>query len=198
MSEIGERMVSELKRIREVLELTQPLGFGKRREAQWLNVWLQHVDNVEYVWYLKEKTGGRDYREQRDLTGYLMNLWRYDATDKNTGKKRPKLVAHLHADKDYYLRTGFYTNFSQTLMAGLLELPDVPLSQEPLTLVAESFAGTKAEPTVFCRVEYKGLRMQSAEKLEHKILFEKLQARFGFKNPLERVDDETDDEAHDG
>jgi hypothetical protein len=188
MSDIGERMLSELQRIRETLELTQPLGFGKRQAPQWLNVWLQQVGEVEYVWYFKSKTGTRDYRSERDLTGYLVNLWRYESVDKQTGIKQPKLVAHIHAGKDYFLRTGFYTNFSQTLMAGLLELPELDLTQVPLTFVAESFAGTRANPTVFCRIEFRGTRMTVSEKVEHKVLLEQLQSRFGFKNPLELPD----------
>jgi hypothetical protein len=197
MSDIGERMLVELRRIRESLERSESLGFGKKQEARWLNVFLQTVDGTEYVWYFKDRHSPvREYVPERDLTGYLMNLWRFDSVDSRTGKKRPKLVAHIHAGRDYYLRTGFYTNFSETLMAGLLELPEVNLSQEPLTLIAESFVGTRAEPTIFCRVEYKGLRMQPADKLEHKLLFERLQERFGFKNPLDKADD--GDEDHDG
>lgn len=197
MSDIGERMLAELRRIRESLERSEELGFGKKQEARWLNVFLQKVEGKEYVWYFKDRhSAERDYMAERDLTGYLMNLWRFDSVDSNTGKKRPKLVAHIHAGRDYYLRTGFYTNFSETLMAGLLELPNVNLAQEPLTFVAESFVGTRAEPTIFCRVEYKGLRMQPSEKLEHKLLFERLQERFGFKNPLDKLDD--GDEDHDG
>jgi hypothetical protein len=197
MSDIGERMIGELRRIRESLERSEVLGFGKKQEARWLNVFLQTVDGVEYVWYFKDRhSPKREYVPERDVTGYLMNLWRFDSVDPQTKKKRPKLVAHIHAGRDYYLRTGFYTNFSQTLMGGLLELPDLNLSQEPLTFVAESFVGTLAEPTIFCRVEYKGLRMQPGEKLEHKLLFQRLQERFGFKNPLDKLDDGEED--HDG
>ncbi len=38
MSEIAERMLYELRRIREALDGTQPLGFGKRQEPAYIFV----------------------------------------------------------------------------------------------------------------------------------------------------------------
>ncbi len=82
------------------------------------------------------------------------------------------------------VQTGFSTNFAKTLLTGLLQLEPEALD-EPLTLVAEDNAGSRARPTVFCRVESKGVRMTPTINREVKpeALYDEVLERFGFGDP---------------
>ncbi len=129
--------------------------------------------------------------EERDLTGYLVNVWRFDRVDATTQEKAPRLNVQVRADKDYIVQTGFYTNFSKTFLAGLLELEPQAL-EEPVTLVVETNEGSRQSaqrsgyrPTLFCRVEWRGERMTPVvgKGREPKELFEQAVARFGFTDP---------------
>jgi len=192
MSEVGERVLSELRRIREALEGNQPLGFGKRQEPVYVFVKYERRGNEVSVWYRRDKLEGVNYPiPERDLTGYLVNLWRFDREDETTREKVPRLNVQIRADKDYVIQTGFYTNFSKSLLAGLLELEPTAL-QEPLTLVVESNEGSKQSaqrsgyrPTLFCRVEWRGARMtpELGKGREPKELYGEVVARFGFSDP---------------
>ena len=181
MSDVGEKMLTELRRIRQALEGSQPLGFGKRHEPSYVFVkW-----DGTTVWY------GRDKHEavnrpiqERDLTGYLVNVWRFDRVDATTQEKVPRLNIQVRADKDYIIQTGFYTNFSITFLAGLNELAPSAL-REPVTLVVETNEGSKHRPTLFCRVEWRGTRMTPVvgKGREPKELYEQAVSRFGFVDP---------------
>ncbi len=96
----------------------------------------------------------------------------------------PKLNVQIRADKDYVVQTGFSTNFAKTLLTGLLQLEPGAL-EEPLTLVAEDNAGSRARPTVFCRVESRGVRMTPnlSREVKSETLYEEVIARFGFSDP---------------
>ncbi len=181
MSDVGERMLAELRRIREALEGVQPLGFGKRQEPSYVFVkW-----DGATVWYQRDRHEGVNRPiEERDLTGYLVNIWRFDRVDATTQEKVPRLNVQVRADKDYIVQTGFYTNLSKTLLAGLLELEPSAL-EEPVTLVVETNEGSKHRPTLFCRVEWRGTRMTPmiGKGRESKELYDEVVARFGFTNP---------------
>jgi hypothetical protein len=181
VSDMGERMLAELKRIREALEDSQALGFGKRQEPSYVFVkW-----DGKTVWYGRDKHEGVNRPiEARDLTGYLVNVWRFDRVDATTQEKVPRLNIQIRADKDYIVQTGFTTNFSKTFLAGLNELEPGAL-KEPVTLVVETNEGSRHRPTLFCRVEWRGERMTPdvGKGREPKELFEQAVAKFGFTDP---------------
>lgn len=192
MSDVGEKMLLELRRIREALEGSQPLGFGKKVGPTYVFVRHHDVGGETCFWYSRDKQEGQNVPlRERDLTGYLMSVWRFDRGDDATGEAVPKLNVQIRADKDYIVQTGFSTNFAKTLLTGLLQLEPGALG-EPLTLVAEDNAGSRARPTVFCRVESRGVRMTPViEKgIESQKLYEQVVARFGFVDPYAGVVDE--------
>ncbi len=181
MSDVGERMIRELQAIRKALETSQPLGFGKK--VQPVYVFVKH--SLESLWYSRDKAVGENVPIlERDLTGYLLNVWRFNRTDEATGEVVPKLNIQSKADQDYVIQSGFSTNFARTFLAGLLELEPGAL-KEPLTLVLEDNAGSRARPTVFCRVESKGQRMTPTLTRETKAeaLYYEVVQKFGFGDP---------------
>ena len=185
MSDVGQQMLTELRRIREALEGSQPLGFGKKLSPTYVFVRHHEVGGETYLWYSRNKTEGQNVPiRERDLTGYLLSVWRFDRGDDATGEAVPKLNIQIRADKDYVVQTGFSTNFARTLLAGLLELRPAAL-KEPLTLVVEDNAGSRARPTVFCRVESQGVRMTPTLNREVKpeALYDEVVRRFGFRDP---------------
>ena len=121
---------------------------------------------------------------ERDLTGYLVGVWRFDRGDDTTGEAVPKLNIQVRADRDYVIQTGFTTNFARTFIAGLLGL-DLDALKEPLTLVLEDNEGSRARPTVFCRVESRGVRMTPtlSRDTQVEMLYEETLERFGFRDP---------------
>ena len=82
------------------------------------------------------------------------------------------------------VQTGFSTNFAKTLLTGLLQLEPGALN-EPLTLVAEDNAGSRARPTVFCWVESRGVRMTPvlSRDVNPETLYGEVLKRFGFSDP---------------
>ena len=187
MSDVGERMIRELQAIRKALEGSQPLGFGKK--AQPVYVFVKH--SPESLWYSRDKAVGENVPIlERDLTGYLVNVWRFERRDDTTGEVVPKLMVQVHADREYVIQSGFETNFSKSLLAGLLEL-EVTELKSPLTLVVEDNTGGRGRPTVFCRVEVQGQRLKPV--FDRTVVAEELlgqvQARFGFSSPYTAEDD---------
>ena len=185
MSSVGKAMLVELRRIRESLEGTYNLGFGKR--AQPTHVFVRHheVNGETCLWYSRDKTEGLNVPiRERDLTGYLKSVWRFDRGDEATGEVVPKLNIQIAADKDYIVQTGFATNFAKTFLAVLLEM-ELKALAEPMTLMVEDNAGSKARATVFCRVESKGVRMAPSVNREVSMedLYNEARARFGFTDP---------------
>ena len=181
MSDVGERMIHELQAIRKALEGSQPLGFGKK--AQPVYVFVKH--SPESLWYSRDKAVGENVPiAERDLTGYLVNLWRFERRDDATGEVVPKLMVQVHADQKYVIQSGFETNFSKSLLAGLLEL-EVTELKSPLTLVVEDNTGGRGRPTVFCRVESRGVRMTPTLNRETKAeaLCDEVVQKFGFDDP---------------
>jgi hypothetical protein len=174
-------MLAELRRIREALEGNQPLGFGKRQEPSYVFVkW-----DGKTVWYARDKHEGVNRPiEERDLTGFLVNVWRFDRVDATTQEKVPRLNIQVRADKDYIVQTGFATNFAKTFLAGLLELEPAAL-EELVTLVVETNEGSRARPTVFCRVESRGVRMtpKLSRDTQMEQLYGHVRERFGFEDP---------------
>lgn len=157
MSSVGEALLAELRRIREQLEGVQRLGFGKKAQSTHVFVSHHEVNGETYLWYSRDKNEDLNVPE-RDLTGCLKSVWRFDRGDESIGEVVPKLNIQMGADKDYIVQTGFTTHFARTFLAGLLEL-ELEALAEPITLVIEDNAGSKARATVFCRVESKGVRM---------------------------------------
>ena len=104
--------------------------------------------------------------------------------DEATGETVPKLNLQVKADQDYVIQSGFSTNFARTFLAGLLELEPEAL-KEPLTLVVEDNSGSKARPTVFCRVESRGVRMTPTLNHDTKAetLYDEVVQKFGFGDP---------------
>jgi hypothetical protein len=185
MSDVGERMLLELRRIREALEGSQPLGFGKKVGPTYVFVRHHDVGSETYLWYSRDKQEGQNVPiRERDLTGYLVSVWRFDRGDDATGEAVPKLNVQIRADKDYVVQTGFSTNFAKTLLTGLLQLEPGAL-EEPLMLVAEDNAGSRARPTVFCRVESRGVRMTPTldREVKPEALYDEVIAKFGFGDP---------------
>lgn len=151
-------MLAELRRIREALEGAQPLGFGKKAQPTYVFVRHHSANGETYLWYSRDKTEGQNVPiRERDLTGYLGGVWRFDREDDATGEAVPKLNVQIKADKDYIIQTGLTTNFARTFLTGLLGLEQGAL-KETLTLVVEDNTGSKARATVFCRVESRGVR----------------------------------------
>ncbi len=185
MSDVGEKMLFELRRIREALEGSQPLGFGKKAGPTYVFVRHHDVGGETCFWYSRDKQEGQNVPIRgRDLTGYLLSIWRFDRGDDATGEAVPKLNVQIRADKDYIVQTGFSTNFAKTLLTGLLQLEPGAL-EEPLMLVAEDNAGSRARPTVFCRVESQGVRMTPnlSREVKSETLYEEVIARFEFSDP---------------
>lgn len=181
MSDVGQLMLAELRRIREALESSQPFGFGKRQEPSYVFVKWDGATG----WYQRNKHEGVNQPiEERNLTGYLVNVWRFDRVDATTQEKVPRLNIQIRADKDYVIQTGFTTNPSKTFLVGLNELEPSAL-KEPVTLVVETNEGSRHKPTLFCRVEWRGTRRTpvAGRGREPKELFEQAVARFGFVNP---------------
>lgn len=182
MSEVGERMLSELRRIRELLEGEQPLGFGKQPELVF--VFVRHAP--ESLWYARDKREGQNVPiVERDLTGYLRGLWRYDRVDGDTGETVPKLMLQVHADREYVIQSGLETNFSKSLLAALLTLPQEALT-EPLTLIVEDNTGGRGRPTVFARVAWRGSRLKPVfdRNVVADTLLAHVQERFGLSSPF--------------
>ncbi len=174
-------MLTELRRIREALEGSQPLGFGKRQEPLYVFVKL----DGQTVWYVRAKVEGVNRPiAERDLTGYLVNVWRFDRVDTTTHERVPRLNLQVRADRDYVVQTGFTTNFAKTFLAGLLEL-EVDALREPVTLVVETNEGSRHRPTLFCRVEWRGERMTPivGKGRGPEELLEQAVAKFGFTDP---------------
>lgn len=121
---------------------------------------------------------------ERDLTGYLKSVWRFDRGDESIGEVVPKLNIQITADKDYIVQTGFATNFARTFLAGLLEL-ELEALAEHVTLLVEDNAGSKARATVFCRVESKGIRIAPSvnREVSTESLYDETRAKFGFADP---------------
>jgi hypothetical protein len=182
MSDIGHAMLHELRRIRELLEQNQPLGFGKKRELHHLFVRHQHIDGQEIVWYLRSRLEAKNIPVfERDLTGYLTNVQRYDRSDDRTGQVVPRLHLHLHADQDYVIHTGLHTNFAKSFLAATIMLEPEDL-HSPVTLVAETNTGSPHRPTVFCRLELHGRRLQPdlTTSVDTTSLLEAVRNRFAF------------------
>ncbi len=52
------------------------------------------------VWYGRDKHEGVNHPiEERDPTGYLVNVWRFDRVDATTQEKVPRLNIQVRADK---------------------------------------------------------------------------------------------------
>lgn len=182
MSDIGSQMLLELRRIRELLEQGRPLGFGKKQAPTF--IFIRH--SPEALWYSRDKREAENVPiPERDLTGYIRNVWRYDRLDQTSQENIPKLMLEIHADKHYILQTGLETNFSKSFLAGLLELNTEDL-REPVTLVVEDNAGGRGRPTVFARLELNGVRVKPAfdSSAIPDALLEEVQARFGFRSPV--------------
>ena len=174
-------MLAELRRIREALEGSQPLGFGKRQEPLYVFVKL----DGQTVWYTRDKHEGVNRPiAERDLTGYIVNVWRFDRVDVTTQEWVPRLNLQVRADRDYVVQTGFTTNFAKTFLAGLNELEPAALT-EPVTLVVETNEGSRHRPTLFCRVEWRGARMTPVvgKGRGPEELLEQAVAKFGFTDP---------------
>ena len=174
-------MIQELKAIRKALNGSQTLGFGKK--AQPVYVFVKH--SPESLWYSRDKAVGENVPiSERDLTGYLVNVWRYERQDEATGETVPKLNLQVKADQDYVIQSGFSTNFARSFLAGVLGLEPEAL-KEPLTLIVEDNTGSKARPTVFCRVESRGQRMTPVLNRETKAeaLYDEVAQKFGFGDP---------------
>ena len=181
MSDVGKAMLLELRRIRELLEQGQPLGFGKKQEPTF--VFIRH--SPESLWYSRDKQEGENNLIfERDLTGYIRNVWRFDRVDQNTGENVPKLMLEVQADKAYIIQSGLETNFSKSLLAALLEL-DPDKFKKPVALIVEDNTGGRGRPTVFARLEVSGVRVKPAlsKTLVADKLLEEVQERFGFSSP---------------
>jgi hypothetical protein len=187
MADTGQAILEELRKIRRALEAGKELGFGKRKTPVYVFIKQHQINGQEYVWYQRDKTDKRNVPIlERNLSGFIRNVWRYDRVDERTAERVPRLNIAVHADQDYVLQTGFYTNFSKSFMAGLLEPQAL---NEPLTLVVETNEGSRYRPTLFCRLEWRGTRlMPDLKDREHKALYQQVVQRFGFHNPYELED----------
>ncbi len=95
MSDVGEKMLLELRRIREALEGSQPLGFGKKVGPTYVFVRHHDVGGETCFWYSRDKQQGQNVSiRERDLTGYLISVWRFDRGDDATGEAVAKLNVH--------------------------------------------------------------------------------------------------------
>jgi hypothetical protein len=212
MSDVGERMIAELKGLREeVRELrsamghAQPLGFGKLEQPLYLFVnkdWWKDNDKP-YVLYTKREGESRTPLYERDVTCYLRNLYRREQNNEATGKSSPVLDVELFAGRSYVFQTGFYTNASISLLAALHELEPKDLT-EPVTLLFETSPGKRSFATVFCRVIVRGQRLNPGfdKNTDVKAIYEKVLERFEFgpwqeQRPVnEVVSLEAEEDAH--
>ncbi len=189
-------MLAELVRIREALEREQTLGFGKKEEPTYLFV--RHPKNVEdadHLWYWRDKHQRVNHPiYESDLTGFIRSVYRRDRSDAG-GDTVALLNVLVHADKPYVLQTGFFTNFSISLLAAFNELEPNDLA-EPVTLVADLSPGRRSRPTVFCRVERRGERLLPTFSKKDDVgrLYDAVVAKFGFSNPLGGTEGEDRDE----
>lgn len=186
MSDIRTQMLHELRKIRELLEQGRPLGFGKQQEPVY--VFIRHASDS--LWYIRDKHAGENMPiHERDLTGYLRNLWRYDRVDTSTQETVPKLMLEIQADKHYIIQSGLETNFSKSLLTGLLELEPKDL-EAPLTLIVEDNASGRGRPTVFARLEVSGQRLKPT--FDRKVIADEVLSlvneRFGFSSPYGKTD----------
>ena len=190
MSEVGERMLGELVRIREALERGETLGFGKRVAPTYLFVHHpKSVQEADHLWYWRDK-GQRVNHPiyESDLTGFIKSVYRRDRGDAGGdagGDTVALLNVLVYAGRPYVLQTGFWTNFSISLLAALNELGPGDLD-EPVTLVAELSPGRRGRPTVFCRLERRGGRLLPTWSKKDDVgeLYDAVVAKFGFANPL--------------
>lgn len=149
-------ILAELRRIRALLEPHEPLGFGKRSSHTYIFV----KYGPDHLWYSRDREQAANVPiPERDLTGYVRHVWKRARSDETTGEPIEKLNIHVSADREYIIQSGFATNFSKGIVAGLLALPAGALGQ-PLTLIVEDNAQSSGvRPTVFGRVELQGKRM---------------------------------------
>ena len=161
-------MLAELRRIREALEGSQPLGFGvspiyvfgpsPRTEGQNVPIIKTRFDRL-----LAQRLAFRPGRRRHRGSG--------------PQAQRPAQGRQgIHgANRVRYKLCPYF------LAAGLLELkPAAP--KDPLALVVEDNAGSRARATVFCRVESGGVRMTpvAGKGREPQALYQEIVARFGF------------------
>ncbi len=182
MGEVGEKMLAE---IREALEGSQPLGFGKKAQPTYVFVRHYKISDETYLWYSRDKTEGQNVPiRERDLTGYLAGVWRFDRGDDTTGEAVPKLNVQIRADKDYVIQTGFTTNFARTLLAGLLGLEQGRghLKSPSRWSSRTTRAQKHGRP---CSAESRGTRMTPTLSRETKpeALSDEIVKRFYFKDP---------------
>ena len=179
----------EVSRLRRSLQQgSAPLGFGVKGE-DYTYLFINPpsnplTGNPDDRWYLRNKSEGVNrVVPYADLTAFVETLYRRDTTDR-AGKARPRLEVHLRADRRYILQTGFYTNFSSSLLAALVELPREALL-EPLTFLVEHTPGKNSHPTAWCQVEWQGARVERvADSSKNKAHLSILKERYGFSNPL--------------
>jgi hypothetical protein len=190
MSDVGERMIAELKGLREdlrefraALGQAQPLGFGKLEQPLYLFVnkdWWKDEDKP-YVLYTKREGEARVPIFERDVTAYLRNVYRRDQINSQTEKVTPVLDVELFAGRAYTFQTWFYSNVAISLLAALNELKRGELDA-PVTLLFETSPGKRSYATVFCRLIVQGKRLDPKfdKKTDVKALYETVLERFGF------------------
>lgn len=205
MPDIGERLLAEIKGLRDDLRLLRAslglgpaLGFGTLEQPLYLfinsNWW---KEEASYLLYTKRVGENRVPITARDLTAYLKNVYRREQQSAQTGKFSPVLNVELQADRRYILQTGFYTNVSISLLAALAELEREALAS-PITLLFETSPGKRSYGTVFCRVIVNGQRLnpQFDKQTDVKALYTAVTERFGF-GPVsftEAINDEGEDD----
>lgn len=59
---------------------------------------------------------------ERALIGYLRGVWHIDQDDPSTDTQVPKLVLLVRTDRGHVVQSGLKTQFSETFLAGQLEL----------------------------------------------------------------------------
>jgi hypothetical protein len=107
MADTGQAILEELRKIRKALEAGQELGFGKRKTPSYVFIKQHQIDGQDYVWYRRDKTEGRNVPIlERDLCGFIRNVWRYDRVDERTAERIPRLNLAIHSDQDYVLGSG--------------------------------------------------------------------------------------------
>ena len=181
----------DLRDLRQVMGQGQALGFGKLEQP--LYIFLNHdwwkTDAKPYVLYTKREGESRHPIFERDLTGYIRNLYRREQTQEKTGQNKPVLDIEIFAGRTYILQTAFYSNVSISLLSALAELEDL---NEPLTLLFETSQGKRSHPTIFCRVITGGKRLNPKfdKSTDIKSIYEKLVQHFNFGPWQERLDAE--------
>lgn len=71
---------------------------------------------TQCLWYTRDKHEGQNVPiQERDLTGYMRGVWRFDREDQGTGAQLPKLMLLVHADRDYVIQSGLETNFHKVI-----------------------------------------------------------------------------------